>query len=368
MAIRVLHVIGSLRLGGAQVVLKQIVENASDDVEHFVYPLRSKQIDIPIDGNVLLNGYPNYDVRKFFDILKLCKRHRIDIIHAHLHKPILGALLATYLTKIPVIVHEHGSIARPGLQYTGYRVLLRLLKKRARLFIAVSEAAAGQLNAYAGVNPACIEVIHNAVDRTRFSPDASVRLTIREELGMPPEETVIGFAGRLSAVKGPDLLLEAFDLLLKKISGCTLVYAGDGEMRDDLEAKAKALGIEKSVRFLGFREDVAAVMSAFDIGCVPSRQESFGISALEMMSMKIPLVSNNIYGLAEIASDEENALIPAQNTPTEICSCLERLIEDETLRQSLAEHAAVTAQQFDVSQLVLKVNGIYRDITQKTVD
>lgn len=368
MAIRVLHLIGSLRLGGAQVVVKQIVENASDEFEHFVYPLRAGRIDIPIEGDILRNGYRHYDLRKFFDILNVCKQHRIDVIHAHLHKSILGGLLATYFTKIPVIVHEHGPICRAGIQYSAYRLLLRLLKKRAGLFIAVSEATAGQLTHYAGVDRRRIQVVYNAVDRKRFSANASLRETIRGELNLPAAETVIGFAGRLSRVKGPDLLLEAFGLLREKVSGCTLVYVGDGGMKADLEAKAQALGIASSVRFLGFREDAAAVMNAFDIGCMPSRQEPFGLVALEIMSLQVPLVCTRSGGLAEFVSDGENALVPAANTPPAICDCLLRLIGDNALRLSLTEKATATARKFDVDQLVLKIESIYRDMAKKDID
>ena len=95
MSIRVLHIIGNLRSGGAQVCLKQIVENNdTQEIEHFIYPLRCKHMDIPIDGHIIKLPYPNYDPRKFYAIFSLCKKYDIDIIHAHLHKPIIGALLA----------------------------------------------------------------------------------------------------------------------------------------------------------------------------------------------------------------------------------------------------------------------------------
>ncbi|MHC5162134.1 MAG: glycosyltransferase family 4 protein, partial [Planctomycetota bacterium] len=189
MPTRVLHIIGSLRLGGAQVCLKQIVEHNNDpDIEHFVYPLRCKQVDIPIEGNILSNPYRNYDPRKFFDILKVCKKHKIDIIHAHLHKPILGALLATYFQKIPVIVHEHGSIARPGIQYSFYRWILKRLRKRARLFIAVSNAAAKQLTDYAGIETDRIQVVYNAVDLEKFTPDQTLRQSVRGDLDISSDD------------------------------------------------------------------------------------------------------------------------------------------------------------------------------------
>ncbi|MFZ9012291.1 MAG: glycosyltransferase family 4 protein, partial [Anaerohalosphaeraceae bacterium] len=335
MAIRVLHIIGSLRLGGAQICLKQIVEHNNDPaIEHFVYTLRSKQIDIPIEGAVLSNPYGNYDPRKFFDILRICREYNIDIIHAHLHKPVLGALLTTYFQKIPVIVHEHGSIARPGIQYTFYRLMLRLLKKRASLFIAVSHAAAKQLTNYSKIEPDRVKVVYNAVDLEKFSPKPEIRQSIRNELNIAPEDIVIGFVGRLSHVKGPDILLNAFSLLIRKNPNYMLVFLGSGDMEKQLRSKANNSGSGNRVKFLGFRENAAEIMNAFDIAAITSRQDAFPLTPLEIMSMKIPLVSCNVYGLAEIVMDRKNALIPQKNAPSQIADCIEQLTHNETLRQS----------------------------------
>lgn len=367
MTIRVLHIIGSLRLGGAQVCLKQIVENASEDVEHFVYPLRCKQVDIPIEGNILPNPYHNYDPRKFFKILKVCKEYNIDIIHAHLHKSILGALLTTYFQKIPVIVHEHGSIARPGIQYTFYRLMLRLLKKRASLFIAVSNAAAKQLTSNANIKLECIKVVYNAVDLEKFAPKPEIRQSIRNELNIAPEDIVIGFVGRLSYVKGPDILLNAFKLLIKKNPNYMLVFLGSGDMEKQLRSKANNSGTGNRVKFLGFRENAAEIMNAFDIAAITSRQDAFPLTPLEIMSMKIPLVSCNVYGLAEIVMDRKNALIPEKNAPSQICGCIERLIHEEELRQSLIENALISVQRFDIANLVTEINDIYHTATETEI-
>lgn len=364
--IRVLHVIGSLRLGGAQVCLKQLVEHNTDpDIRQTVYPLRPGKIDIPIEGNVLILPYFDYDPRKFFAILKICRRQRINIIHAHLHKPIMGALLATFFCKVKVIVHEHGAIARPGIQYSFYRLMLRLLQRRAALFIAVSQAAKRQLTQYAGIAADRIEVVYNAVDLQTFTPKPQLRQTMREELGIGPDEIVIGFAGRLSPVKGPDILLEAFGLLQQTIQNTTLVFLGDGEMKTALLSRAAELGLGSRVKFLGFRNDVASVMNAFDLAAITSRQDAFPLTPLELMSMKIPLVSCTVYGLAEIVTHKYNALVPEKNEPEQICRCLEELIRDEKLRQSLIENGIKSVQSFDVSKFVLTMNQIYRRLLNK---
>lgn len=361
MTTRVLHIIGSLRLGGAQVCLKQLVEHNRDpEIEHFVYPLRSRQVDIPIRGQVITRPLANYDPRKLLTIVSLCRRHKIDVIHAHLHKAIIAALLLRFFLNIPVVVHEHGAIARRGFQFSLYRLMLRLLKRKASRFIAVSKAVAGQLTQFAGVDPQHIEVVYNAVDATAFAPDAAQRARWREHLKAGSTTTVIGCAGRLAWEKGPDILLEAFARLLERSSDALLVFVGDGGMKDTLRQRAGELEIEGKVRFLGFRSNVGEIMNAFDIGCVPSRQEGFGIAAIELMSMRVPLVSSSVYGLAEIVSNGRNALVPAENTPAKVCGCLLRLMEEPKLRDELTHNAALDVQKFCVTGLTEKIGSIYK--------
>ena len=266
-----------------------------------------------------------------------------------------------------LIVHEHGSIARPGIQYSFYRFMLRLLKKRSRLFIAVSKAAASQLTEYAGIDPASVQVVYNAVDLKKFVPDPELRKSIRDELNVAQDDIVVGFVGRISHVKGPDILLDAFKILIKKNPNYMLVFLGRGDMEKQLRSIAESAEIAHRVKFLGFRENVDEIMNGFDIGCIPSRQEAFGITAIEMMAMKIPFVSCNVYGLAEIVTHGQNALVPQENAPPQIADCIEKLICDEALRQSLVKNAFTSVQQFDVANLVAQISQIYRDIAHQSL-
>jgi len=365
MPIRVLHIIGSLRLGGAQVCVKQIVEHNNDpDIEHYVYPLRSRKIDIPIEGNVIKLPYPNYDPRKFFAIFSLCKKYNIDIIHAHLHKPIIGALAARFFMNIPVIVHEHCSIAYQGLQYSLFRFLLRILKRKARLYIAVSKATVNDLRHHANVDPAQIQVVYNAVDLEKFTPNPEKRNEIRNELNISPEDTVLGFVGRLSSVKGTELIIQALSLLLKKNPNYSAVFLGRGEQQKQLIHDAEKLGIAHRVKFLGFRGNVFEILNAFDIALMPSRKEGLPLTSLEYMGMKIPLISSGVDGLAEILTDQENAIVLKENTPSQLCESVLRITNDPVLRQSLIDNAYRYVQNFSIPVFVNQINAIYR----KTLD
>ena len=363
MPIRVLHVISSLISGGAQVSVKYLVENAgTKEVETFVYPLRSKHIDITINGNIIKLPYRNYDPRKFLAILKLCRKHNIDILHAHLYKPIIGSLLATFFCKVRVIIHERGPIFEKGIQYSVYRFLLRLLHHRAAGIIANSRATAELLTKKAKIDPKRIRLLPNAVDFNKFNPQRSCRGRIREMLNARQDDIVLGFVGRLHYAKGVDLLIEAMALLLKKSPRYLLVLLGEGPLHRSLQTLTHQMGIAERVRFLGFRENVAEIMNAFDIAVMPSRQEPFGIVALEAMRTKIPLVCSGVDGLAELVENEVTALVPDDNTPRQICHTIERLADDRALRKLLTDNAYLYSERFSVPNHVKAVQQIYFEI------
>lgn len=360
--IRVLHVISSLGVGGAQICVKYIVESCSPEIENYVYPLRSKPEDIHIDGEIIEIPYSNYDPRKFLALVKLCRNHNIDILHAHLSKPIIGCLLASFFCKAKVVVHEHGPVFRRAAAFPGYRLLLRILKKRAEVFIAVSRVTAEKLQKTFGIPSDRIQVIYNAVDTAAFDPEKYTPNEVRQSLGIDEDVTVLGFAGRLSDQKGVDLIIRSLSLLKDRSKKYLLLIVGDGPRRKSLEQLACELAVEKSIRFLGFCQNVPQVMSAFDIGLVPSRFEPFGIVAIEFMRMKIPIVTSAVDGLKEILENKKNCLMTEQNTPEQICSCVNRLMEDNGLRGRLVEHAFHDADRFSIHKQLFDIEALYKKI------
>lgn len=364
MTIRVLHIIGNLRLGGAQVSAKYLVENADrEKIESFVYPLRPKNIMIPIKGNVIEIPYLNYDPRKFLAILRICKEHNIDIIHAHLNKSIMGALLATFFCSVKVIVHERGPVFRKGIQYSFYRFMLRLLHHRATVIIANSQTTANRLTQKVKIDPKRITVIPNAVDFEKFNPQKTERLRMRKMLKADSDDIVLGFIGRLNHVKGVDILIKAMSLLLKKSPRYILVVIGQGPQEKYLYKLVNKLGIGERVRFLGFCSNVPEIMDAFDIAVVPSRQEPFGIVAVEIMRKKIPMVCSGADGLAELVENNVNAIVPKKNTPENIYEKIKMLANDKKLQQKLADNAYSFSEKFSIKNCVDAIQKIYFDMT-----
>jgi len=368
MKIRVLHIIDHLGPGGAQVLVKNIAEKISNEhIETFVCALRTSPLAIPVEARLINLTYRKYNPCAIFAIAKLCKKYKIDILHAHLTKSVITSLMANFISKTPVIVHEHGPIFRKGLPFSIYRVLLRMFHNRAAAIVANSQATARQLVQSAAIGANGVEVIPNALDFGPFDSSKVARSKARAKLGISEKDIVVGFVGRLHRVKGVDILIQAVCSLLRQSSNYLLVIAGDGPQRDSLEALAAQLGIAHRAKFLGMCDKAAEVMSAFDIGIVPSRQEPFGIVLLELMRMKVPVVSSGVDGMGELVSNGQTALVAEPNTPASICDCVKRLVEDVQLQRRLTENAYKFSEQFALTNQTDSIKKLYYQIC-KDVD
>jgi len=144
------------------------------------------------------------------------------------------------------------------------------------------------------------------------------------------------------------------------------LLVGDGSLRNRLKKSAQQLGISERFRFLGFCDNVPEIMASFDIGVVPSRLESFGITCLELMRMRIPIVSSGAGGMAEYITDGQTGLLLKENTPEEICKSIGRLASDEQLRRRLTEGGSRLVEEFTVEKYVEATRKIYCEVLRNT--
>ena len=361
MKVRVLHVIDHLGYGGAPFVVKGIVERMpADRVESLVCALRPNPRPLPIRAEVITLQGHKYSPAALWAIANLCRSRQVDIIHAHLQKAFLAGLLATYLCPSRLILHEHGPIFRRGTGGGMYRGLLRLLGARADAIIANSEAAKSALQRTIRATKLPIAVVPNFIDLEQFDPDRHEKDRARESLGLDKGKFVVGLVGRLDPAKGVDLLIEAA-AVLQRDGGDSLRFlvVGDGPQREHLERQIHGLGLDRIVVLTGLRENPAQIMRAFDVGVVPSRREAFGIAALEMMRMKVPVIVSPVGGLPELVQDGRTGLILPELSPPAIARAIRRLQEDSGLRDKLGRDAFAHASSFDGRAQVEQILEIY---------
>ena len=359
MKIRVLHVIDHLGYGGAPFVVKGVVERMpADRIESIVCALRPNLKSLPIKAQVITLKGHKYSPAAIWAIANLCKSHQVDIIHAHLQKAFIASLLATYLCPSRLVLHEHGPIFRGGAGCI-YRRLLRLLGSRADAIIANSEAAKSALQRTMRTAEVPMAVVPNFIDLEQFDPDRYERGRIRESLGIDGDKFIVGFVGRLDRAKGADLLVEAAAVLRKDGDTFRFLVVGDGPERGHLDSQIHRLGLDQVVTLTGLRENTAQIMRAFDVGVVPSRREAFGIAALEMMRMKVPVIVSPVGGLPELVRDGETGVVLSQLSPEAMAESIRRLHNDVGWRERLRENAFAHSSSFDGGRAVEQIVEIY---------
>lgn len=362
MKIRVLHVIDHLGYGGAPIIVKNIAEGIDKErIETFVCSLRENPQALSIGAKLINLKYGKYNPYVVIAIAKLCREYRIDIIHAHLPKSIISSLLAVFFCDGKIIIHEHGWIFSGG---TGciYRLLLKILGTRAAVTIANSRATKAALIHTAGLAENSIVVVTNFTDFSQFDCALYDRNKVRSALGVDEHKIVVGFMGRLASYKGADLLIKAAAILCRRNRKFCFVVAGDGPERKRLEKLANRLGLQEKIIFTGLCKKPAEVIRAFDIAVIPSRYEAFGITAVEFMRMKVPIIASQVGGLVELVQHEQTGVLLDSLTVENIADAVDTLAGDGSLRGRLAETAEVFSRRFDGKEQLRQITDIYEKL------
>ncbi|MBU1745330.1 MAG: glycosyltransferase, partial [Proteobacteria bacterium] len=174
-----------------------------------------------------------------------------------------------------------------------------------------------------------------------------------------PETTVVGTVGRLTAVKGQEVLIRAASELIRRGEKIFLVLLGDGELRRDLEELSLRLGIAEYVRFLGWRPDVARVMAACDIFCLPSRNEGMGKVLVEAMAMGKPIIASDIGGIPDMVRSGENGILVPVGDTAAWAEAIARLCRDPEERRRMGDAGMQMAPRYSSEEMVKMIDQLY---------
>jgi glycosyltransferase involved in cell wall biosynthesis len=244
------------------------------------------------------------------------------------------------------------------------RITQRLHRWTARwddLTIAVSPSVAEELTQGLRVDPERIRVIGNGIDLSRFHP--GVEPLPRSQFGLGDEHRIIGMTGSLTSKKGADVLVRAASEVIRQDERAHLIIAGEGSERASLENLARDLGIADHLHLVGHVAQVERLLPMLDVFCLPSRRESFGISAAEAMATGCVVVHSAVGGLKTLSEDGVSALHVPPDDPEALAKALTRALTDHDLAGCLRANAARRARErFDIAQTVEKTEAVWEEL------
>ena len=259
----------------------------------------------------------------------LMRREGIQVVHTHGYRSdVVGGSAARRLG-IPQVTTAHGFIG--GTRRGRFYEWLQLrTARRAAAAVAVSRPIVGRYRAV-GVPEDRIHLIPNAW----AGADPLGREAARAELGLRPGVPLVGWVGRLSREKGPDVLVEALGLI--RDESWEAVVIGEGPERTGLEARAGDLGLQARIRWLGMVPGAGRLMAAFDAFVLSSRTEGTPVALLEAMAAGVATVASAVGGVPDVVSEREAWLV-APESPQRLAVALRALLGDG--REAAARSAA----------------------------
>jgi glycosyltransferase involved in cell wall biosynthesis len=314
---------------------------------------------------------PLHDPPAIAQLVSIIRRERPHILHTHTAKAGAVGRLAAILARDarpPIVVHTfHGHVLRgyfDPVRTAFFRGLERELAKSTTRLIAVGPEVRDDLVAL-GVAPAeKFVVLRLGIDLERRVADAEAhRADLRRLFGIPDDRFVVGWIGRMTAIKRVPDLLEAFRRLRNRGVDATLCLVGDGPDRTEIEQRAHVLGIVRDTIFAGYQRDVAPYYGLFDAFVMTSANEGTPVVAIEALAARRPVVATAVGGVPDVVRDGEDGFLVAPRDLDGLAARLEELARDPERRRRMGEAGRARAlERYAVTRLVDDVDALYREL------
>jgi glycosyltransferase involved in cell wall biosynthesis len=285
------------------------------------------------------------------------RREEIDLVHAHMYRAEVLGTRAALAAGTPVIMATvHSSRVRSAEDVAALAPLTQAMDR----LIVPSSSILAKVRAE-GRGRASYSVVPNGVDLSRFDVPAP-RCALRRESGVPGGAVLVGVVARLEPEKGHEYLVAAWPDVVAAAPDAWLAIVGEGSACASLRAQAAALPAPARDRiiFTGRREDVSALTADLDIAVLPSLREAQGISILEAMARRKPVVASAVGGIPEVVVDGVSGLLVPPADPSALASALARLAASEPMRARMGDAGRrIVEERFSMEAHVRAIQAIY---------
>jgi len=372
---KILLVITKAEIGGAQVFVLNLARS--------LHRLGHKVEVAAGNGNYLpeeldREGIPFYHLKSLkrdvsiiesflfiFDILKLLKKHKYDIVHLNSSNTLISALPARFVKNNPKIIFTFHGLSLLDKNYEINAIAKFFTKLYFKFFLNFVDRSVfvSELNSIESQEENLIKdgsVILNGLDEQKlgFLQAAEARKFFAEKTKIDLTNSfLIGSTGRLAYQKNYEFLITNFCEIQNKIPNAKVIIIGDGPNKKSFQDRIAKLGIEKDFFLLGAIKDSSQYIKAFDLFTLPSRYEGLSISLIEAVLAGIPILASDVGGNSEILGVDSNQLFILND----IDDYIEKLLLIKNNSKFYRETNARIKTKFALDKMVKKYFDVYRD-------
>lgn len=355
---RILHVITSLRTGGAEKLMVDLLPRLKAeglDVELLLFdgtdtPFRRAVEDAGIKVYDLGTGGSVYSPMRLVKLFPYLRKY--DVVHTHNTAPQLFAVLANMGLGKKLVTTEHNTSNRRR-KWIGYVAVDRWMYGRYNHIICISQKAEENLRSYLGSCKSIISTINNGIDIAKYANAEAANELDR----IAPDSRKIMMVAGFRAQKDQDTLIKALMLLPEEFH---LFLVGDGARHTEIEHLITELELNRRVHLLGVRTDVPQLLQAADYVVMSSHYEGLSLSSVEGMSVGKPFLASDVDGLREVVKGA-GILFPhggAEALAAEII----RLEASADEYRAVATACGIRAREFDISKMVEGYLQVYNTL------
>jgi sugar transferase (PEP-CTERM/EpsH1 system associated) len=363
----VVHVVENLDVGGLERVVINLM--TSTDPSRYRCVLYALGAGGALAGSLAASGYrvrafakrPGVDWFLLPRLARELRRDGADVVHGHNYSPLVYGSLAARLARCAGVVYTAHGARTSSRRATRRFQRLQLVDR----IVFVSEDARRVARGAAAVDDdAGVSVIVNGIDVASYARDPETRARVRASLAIPADSPVAGIVARLTPAKDHVNLFDAFARVRGAHPRACLVVVGDGELREPLRRAVEERGLAEAVIFAGRRDDVAAVLSAFDVFVLSSATEGLAVTLLEAMAAGLPVVATRVGGNTEVVVDGETGLLVPPRDPVALAGRIGALFAEPALAARYGEHGRARAhERFRVETMAARYQELYDALT-----
>lgn len=315
---------------------------------------------VPIARLPFQRGYgrPLLDAQAFRRVAGILERHRFDLVHAHSAKAGVLARLATRVVPTPTVYSPHcfpfvgpwGFTRRTfatGLERllgSSTEAVLCVADQERRLALANGVARDEQLHVVYNGSAPCVEGL---------APDQDLK-------AFASEGPIAGCIAVLRPQKGVHFFVDAAALVFSELPDARLAVIGNGELRQELEAQGRDLGLDGRLRFFDYAGPAARQLSVLDVFVLPSLWEAFPISVLEAMACGVPPVATDVGGTGEAIEDGVSGLLCPPHDHAALAEQIVALLKDPGRRAAMSDAGRRRHHElFGLERMVAQTAAVY---------